>query len=106
MAMYNGSEGEEVSLKEAAAWTRNYRSQQADKAATVKAHFFGQEILQKILSQEKCVGMRMYYGLDGTGGKQLILVGVDADGNDLEDGVIADRSKVCPPDCVESALSN
>lgn len=105
MSYYNGSEGEAITLEEAAAFTANYRSQNQGVAETVKAHFFGREILQRMLDQEGCAGIRMYYGLDDKGGKQLVLVGVDAAGQDMEDGTIADRSRVCPPDCATGALN-
>ena len=91
MYYYNGSEGEAIELTEAAALTANYRSQNQGVAETVKAHFFGREILQKILAQEGCAGIRMYYGLDDEGAKQLVLIGVKADGQDMEDGTVADR---------------
>ncbi|GAA4430209.1 hypothetical protein GCM10023188_16600 [Pontibacter saemangeumensis] len=105
MSYFDGSEGEAIPLDEAAAFTANYRRSHGDKAETVKAHFFGRDILQKILEQEGCAGIRMYYGLDGSGEKQLVLVGVDADGQDMEDGLVADRSRVCPPDCAVGALN-
>lgn len=105
MSYYNGSEGEAIALEEAAALTANYRSQSEGVAETVKAHFFGREILQRILDQGGCAGIRMYYGMDGDGGKQLVLIGVDGAGQDMEDGTIADRSRVCPPDCATGALN-
>ncbi|MCJ8164525.1 hypothetical protein MKJ04_06675 [Pontibacter sp. E15-1] len=105
MLNYNGSEGESISLEEAASYTANYRNQQSQDTGTVRAHFFGREILQKILDQEGCVGIRMYYGLDDAGNKQLVLIGANADGEDQEEGTVADRSKVCPPDCVVGHLN-
>ena len=105
MLYYNGSEGDAITLDEAAALTANYRESLADTVETVKAHFFGRNILQQILDQENCVGIRMYYGLDENGGKQLVLVGVDPAGQDMEAGLIADRSRVCPPDCTVSTLN-
>lgn len=105
MSQCNGSEGEAIALDEAAALTANFRRNNGNSAETVKAHLFGRDILQQILGQENCVGIRMYYGLDDAGGKQLVLVGVDAAGQDLEAGIIADRSKICPPDCAVGALN-
>ena len=105
MLYYNGSEGEAIALSEAAALTANYRESQGDTTGTVKAHFFGRDILQNILDQENCVGIRMYYGLDENGGRQLVLVGVDQAGQDMENGLVADRSRVCPPDCIVSTLN-
>lgn len=98
--------GDPISLATAKAWTANYRSKNPDQ---VKAHFFGFEIIDKILMQNGCVGIRMYYAIDDNGGKQIVLVGVDSKGNDmtpstlelnLEDpNTIADISFPCPSFC-------
>lgn len=96
MTMFTGSEGEEITLAEGAEWTANYR---AANPTAIKAHFFGSTILNDILSQEDCVGLRMYYAIDGDGGKELVIVGVDANGNDQTTGIVADRSRPCPDYC-------
>jgi hypothetical protein len=64
-----------------------------------QAHFFGMNIIKQILAQTGVVGFRVYYGIDENGGKQLIIVGTDADENDLYEGIIAERSVWCPPSC-------
>ena len=104
MTVFDGSEGGEIDLETAKAWTQNYRARQSGTDA-VKSHFFGREVLQKLLDQEGCMGTRMYYGVDESGKRQLILIGADASGNDQEDGIILDKSTTCPPVCVVSALS-
>ena len=99
MPTFTGSEGSPIDRAEAAQWTANYRNANAgfDDTST-KAHFYGREVLQQLLDQPGCMGIRMYYALDGEGQKQLILVGADAEGNDIED-LIVDGSHICPPDC-------
>lgn len=104
MTKFNGSEGGEIALSQASDWTANYREKITD-SSEVKAHFFGREILQKILDQPEAIGIRMYYALDDTGMKQLVLVGADKEGTDLIEGIIADKSTTCPPDCGSSGLS-
>jgi hypothetical protein len=105
MSKFTGTEGEAIDLAQAAAWTANYRKQHEGVTEAVKAHFFGRDIMQQILEQEGCVGIRMYYALDDNSQQQLILVGVNAEGQDMEEGTVADRSRVCPPDCaIESSL--
>jgi hypothetical protein len=96
MTMFTGSEGEEFSLTTASDWTANYR---AANPGDIKAHFFGRTILLDMLGQTSCVGLRMYYALDGEGVKQMIIVGVDANGDDLTSGIVAERSKPCPAYC-------
>ena len=44
-----------------------------------------------------------HYALDENGKQQLIIVGVDSNENDLYEGVIAERSKPCPPKCVNGS---
>lgn len=100
MATFNGTEGEPIDLAQAAAWTASYRKTEAEnvEGTVTKAHFFGREIVQKLLDQEGCMGIRMYYAHDEKGEKQLLLVGADAEGNDMED-LVVDGSRICPPDC-------
>jgi hypothetical protein len=96
MPMFTGDEGEEISLVTAAQWTANYR---AANPEAVKAYFYGSSILQSILDQEYAVGIRFYYAIDDLDVPQLVLVGVDADGNDLTEGIVADRGCPCPTYC-------
>lgn len=96
---FNGSEGEAISLNEAATMTANYRS--ANPNAT-RGHFMGSTILNSILAQSGCKGIRTYYGIDSSGQKQLVMVGVDANGDDMTSGIIADRGLGCPSACSSS----
>lgn len=93
---FTGNEDHNIPLTTAADWTKNYRD--ANPGAT-KGHYFGKDILQTILAQSSCVGMRIYYASDDAGAKQLVIVGVDANENDLYNGVLGDRSIKCPPTC-------
>lgn len=80
-----GKEGEEFDLHKAASWTKNHRERHPDHP---HSHFFGKEILQKILDQEGCVGLRFYHAHskahnEAGGEKHLIIVGAKADGTDM-----------------------
>lgn len=106
MPKFTGSEGNPIELEVAARWTANYRSAQTNTDDTpTKAHFYGREVLQQLLEQACCMGIRIYYALDEQGQKQLVLVGADAEGNDMEDLVI-DDSKICPPNCSTGGILN
>ena len=96
--IFSGLENHDISLELASKWTKNFRTENPDPNA-IKAHFFGKDCITKILEQEECVGIRMYYSIDDTEKKHLILVGVKEDGGDLYNGLIADRSFTCPPYC-------
>ena len=74
---FNGTEGKKISLKDGGKWTSNYR---------------------KSKSEEGCVGIRMYYGIDDDGEKILILAGVKANEDDITD-LIVDKSVSCPSRC-------
>lgn len=101
---FTGNEDQEITLSEASALTANYRAASASTA--VLGHYFGKTIINDILAQEDCVGIRIYYALTSTGEKQLVLVGVDEDENDLCDGVLGDKSFLCPPICGTSNALN
>jgi hypothetical protein len=102
---FDGSEGGFISLSEAADYTKNYRS--SVPAGSTIAHFFGKEMLEDLLKQTGCVGIRAYYGQEDNGFKNLILVGVTADQNDMVNGLIGDRSVLCPSLCsTKNSLNN
>lgn len=94
---FNGTEGGNITLAKGASYTAEYRAQ---NPGDTLAHFFGRDILERILAQGDCVGIRMYYGINPkTQEKELVLVGADANENDLIDGVVADLSLKCPTYC-------
>ncbi|MDB5007822.1 MAG: hypothetical protein JWP45_2215 [Mucilaginibacter sp.] len=97
-----GKEGEEFDLELSASWTKNYRHKHPGEPIS---HFFGKEILQKILAQDDCQGIRIYHAhskpLNGwrrsmvslgsfitkvtgnvDGEKHVIIVGASSDGKD------------------------
>lgn len=97
---FTGDESEVFPLSTAAQWTKNYRTKYPNG---MKAHFFGMNPVKTVLQQTGCVGFRIYYALDDAGVQQLILVGVDASGNDLYNGIILERAIPCPPYCDSGA---
>lgn len=92
---FNGTEGGQISMEVAANLTANYRLHNPNQ---IIARFFGREILEQILAQENCMGIRMYYGIAENGDKELVLVGADQDENDLLN-LVADISMPCPKAC-------
>ena len=97
---FTGNENHSITLTEASNLTKNYR-EKAETGAIVGA-YFGKSTFLKILDQEGCVGIRYYFGQKDDGTPEMILVGVDANGNDLEKGEIAERQYPCPPNCGEN----
>lgn len=109
---FNGSEGDPIDLATALNWTAHYR--ETTDPDDIQAHFFGSEILQQLLNESGCVGIRVYYAVDDAGAKKLILVGVDSHGENLlpatggkvEGGgnILADYSYPCPDYCPGNGL--
>jgi hypothetical protein len=87
-----------ISLTEAAAMTKRFREGAAKGAET--AQLFPREIFEVLLKNSKVHGIRFYYARANEGKLQMVVVGTDADGNDmLADGDIFDRGFPCPPIC-------
>jgi hypothetical protein len=87
--------GSPIPLPTAIQWTTNFR---AASPGAIKAHFFGSVIIEQILAQG-VMGIRMYNAIDDANNPQIILVGVDMNGDDMTDGIIADLSEPCPITC-------
>lgn len=113
MATFDGTESGPIPLAIAKEWTANYRK--TIKPGGTLAHYFGGNVIRKVLSETGCVGIRIYYALDDKGQKQLLIVGTDTNGDNLlptknerpiEEGeyVIIDFSKVYPPHCPNNDL--
>ncbi len=104
---FSGAEGDSIVLDASKQWLAHYNS---DNPNGIQAHFFGHEIINQILSQNGCVGIRCYYALNDAGIQQLLLVGVTSSGQNIlpqslnggrttGDGTIADMSLPCPTYC-------
>ncbi|WP_018478954.1 hypothetical protein [Pontibacter roseus] len=91
-----GKEGGPVDRAIAKRWAARYR--RAGRGA-VNCHIFGRERILELLNQEGCMGVKIYYALNEQDEQQLLLVATDVDGNNMEDGLIMDKSSTCPPDC-------
>lgn len=92
---FDGTEGGEITLSSGAAMTKEFRLRNPN---SIKARFFGKDIINEILSQEGCMGIRLYCALDEDGNNQLVMVGADSDENDMTD-LVADLSHPCPDTC-------
>ncbi|GAA3963526.1 hypothetical protein [Hymenobacter antarcticus] len=98
---FNGTEGKAIELSTAAQFTQNYREANPDPG-TILGCFLGKNILNQLLGQSGCEGIRFYYGLNGTT-PELVAVGADSEENDqlgIVSGVqciIADEGVKCPP---------
>ena len=76
----DGTKGKPITQETAKKWSENY---QKKNPGEIKAHFFGKDIIAKILAEDGWMGIRIYYALDDSGQKELLLIGADRDGNNL-----------------------
>lgn len=99
---FNGKEGGQISLTSAAEMTAEYRAQNPGKT---KGHFYGKDALNELLDQTGCMGIRIYYAIDSSGKKELVLVGVDSNEDDMLN-MIVDISSPCPNRCSQNNALN
>ncbi len=86
-----GKEGEEFDLETAASWTKNHREKHPEQHVS---HFYGKDLINKILNQDGCVGIRIYYAYDHDGTRHSILVGANAQGKDIHPATTPAGTKV------------
>lgn len=95
-----GKEDHRISLAEAAKLTKAYRNAGAPEA--IKSHFVNRGIIDEILAQKGCAGLRLYHAKHPDGSPTLVIVGADAQGTDFHEGTIAQQIVPCPPNCPPS----
>ena len=102
--------GEEITHELGAQFINNY---QATHPTDVKAYVIGKDIINQILAQPGCEGIKFYNAINEFGQKTLVYVGVNAEGKpmvnyqsinqqgvlSMETGVVGDR--VGPADSEE-----
>ena len=107
---YSAEVGEDIGYEKGAKMIKTYYEQNQDD---VLAHFMGRNMIEAILAQPGAVGIRMFHAMNEIGMRQLVLVGVDANGQNIlnyttigEDGevtknkgIVADKTRNCPPYC-------
>lgn len=94
---FTGNEEHVVTFQEAKALKDNY--QESAGVEDILAFYYGKTFLLSVLNQQGCVGIRVYNGRKEDGKLELVIVGVNADGDDITDGIMGNRSVPCPPHC-------
>lgn len=92
--------GASITLSEAQTWTQNY---QDDNPNATKAWLYDTSVLDDIITQSGCLGVRIYNAINDDDEACLVLVGVDANGDDMTEGVILDKGSPCPHNCDTSS---
>src|SRR5690242_16469911 len=94
--------GADISLKESKRLVQNFRTAHPD---ATPGYFIGRNIMDQILSQPGCVGIRFRKCLSDNNEEHLVYTGVDAEGKDIlqfsvvtntgdlekYDGIVADK---------------
>jgi hypothetical protein len=95
--------GENIGVELGAKFIKDYY----DRYNESGSYFVGRNILEEILGQPSCIGVKIFKGLDENGKKVYVLAGVDHEGHEIlkittvapdgsmsvNDGVVADRGK-------------
>jgi hypothetical protein len=113
---YSPDSGKDIGYEAGAKMVKQYFDQNSDE---VVAHFIGRNIIEKILAQPGCIGLRAFHGINELGIRKLFFVGVNNVGANILElsktntegqleknkGIVADGNKVCPPYCDGSSDS-
>ena len=96
-----------ITLDEAARLTRGQRREKdAAKRGMERPYALRREAFDGILSQQGCVGIRVYPAVHGDGSPTVVMVGIDEDGNDMVKGMLIQNVMDCPPFCPDSNQLN
>lgn len=81
-AMFSGKEpGKELTPDQARINAKRYNENR--KEGDVKAHYFSEKLIRKILRKEGVIGLRVYYATDESNQIEAFLVGVNHDGDNI-----------------------
>lgn len=108
--------GEDIGYELGSKMIKTYFDQNQDD---VLASFMGRNMIEAILAQPGVTGIRMFNAINDLGIRQLVLVGVDIQGNNIleyttvadngdlikKKGIVADRAMICPPYCADTLPS-
>jgi hypothetical protein len=95
--MYTGNENHQISYAAGKEMIERFLNTRVDNGLI--AGYMGRNIFEKILAQEKCVGIRIYQAKLGDGASTFVIIGVDGNGKDMERGVVGEEIFSCPPWC-------
>ncbi len=87
-----------ISLQEAMEMVQRYANNSTFINHT-RACEFPISVYNEIMNQEGCNSIRSYFAMNNENQLTLILVGVDAQGNDMVDGKLMDFANLCPLNC-------
>jgi hypothetical protein len=95
----DGKENHRIPLDVARRMTKRFRDRNRQGPRRIQGHAVSRGIIEEILAQPGCMGLRMYHAEDDEGRETLVIVGITADEQDMASGVIAEQTRPCPPFC-------
>ena len=98
--MFKGNEPHEVPPERGKSYIRTWLA--AHPNTPIRAHFFGRQVLMKLLREPGVVGLRFHHAQSEQGAETLVITGVDSDGKDLWEGTVAEQALPCPPLCSDA----
>jgi len=81
--------GEDIGLEEGIQLVKNFRDANPD---ATPGYFIGRNIIDQILSQPGCVGIKFRKCLNNNNEEHLVYTGVDAEGKDILEFCVVDNS--------------
>jgi len=96
-ADFPGADKHEITREQAEKFIQN--NTKNPQVPKIEAGGFQRDILDKILAQHNCDGIRIYYAQNDDSSSTFVIVGIDSSKADLKKGVYADVSFPCPPFC-------
>jgi hypothetical protein len=87
-----------ITLDQAQTMTHAFQNAAQFQGLTV-ASMIDKEAYQLIMDQSDCVNIRTYFALNDDDKLTIVVVGVDASGADMTDGVLLNRALNCPTTC-------
>jgi hypothetical protein len=100
--------GKEIPVTQGKEWIKRYQDQNPD---SLKAVFYGSNILDALLMQKDCVGIRIYNAIADDGSSTFVLVAAKENGNNIwlsksedstPDGIVAEFGSSCPSNCADN----
>ncbi len=90
--IFTGKEpGKELTPDRARENARRFNCNRKD--GEIKAHYFSEELIKKILNKEGVIGLRVYYASNEKKDIEAFLVGVDRAGNNIFNGEFSNKSE-------------
>ncbi|WP_247234198.1 hypothetical protein [Telluribacter sp. SYSU D00476] len=98
--------GKLITLEKFNAMTDAYKQKVSPKETRAVA--YGATVIEQILAQKGCVGIRSYLAKDDAGRTTIVMIGIDKDGNDITSNAVARTTSgtyaagdgpLCPSEC-------